>query len=225
MREGAQPRRHLHVGDPPGHQLPPRALARPEGAPRGEGKSDPDLLRHRTPRGYRRGRREGTGEGVNGMPGDEYVLDNPTVRSFVANVRETVARSGSPAGGGRRGDTSRLRGAPGRRRMAPGGVPEPGSGERDGRRDRAVATVPLRRPRPLTLRPRRTARRLHPRPRSPGMGPRRPLPGRAGRDRVRAPRRRGARRGAGGALRQTTPRDEAGRLLPFAASRGRRTPG
>jgi predicted metal-dependent enzyme (double-stranded beta helix superfamily) len=31
------------------------------------------------------------------MPGDEYVLDNPTVRSFVANVRETVARSGSPA--------------------------------------------------------------------------------------------------------------------------------
>jgi predicted metal-dependent enzyme (double-stranded beta helix superfamily) len=31
------------------------------------------------------------------MPGDEYVLDNPTVRSFVAGVRETVARSGSPA--------------------------------------------------------------------------------------------------------------------------------
>ncbi len=31
------------------------------------------------------------------MPGDEYVLDNPTVRSFVADVRETVARSGSPA--------------------------------------------------------------------------------------------------------------------------------
>ena len=31
------------------------------------------------------------------MPGDEYVLDDPTVRSFVAGVRETVARSGSPA--------------------------------------------------------------------------------------------------------------------------------
>ena len=31
------------------------------------------------------------------MHGDEYVLDNPTVRSFVAGVRETVARSGSPA--------------------------------------------------------------------------------------------------------------------------------
>jgi len=31
------------------------------------------------------------------VPGDEYVLDNPTVRSFVANVRETIARSGSPA--------------------------------------------------------------------------------------------------------------------------------
>jgi predicted metal-dependent enzyme (double-stranded beta helix superfamily) len=31
------------------------------------------------------------------MPGDEYVLDNPTMRSFVAGVRETVARSGSPA--------------------------------------------------------------------------------------------------------------------------------
>ncbi len=31
------------------------------------------------------------------MPGDEYVLDNPTLRSFVAGVRETVARSGSPA--------------------------------------------------------------------------------------------------------------------------------
>ena len=31
------------------------------------------------------------------MPSDEYVLDNPTVRSFVAGVRETVARSGSPA--------------------------------------------------------------------------------------------------------------------------------
>ena len=31
------------------------------------------------------------------MPGDEYVLDNPTVRSFVAHVRETVARSKSPA--------------------------------------------------------------------------------------------------------------------------------
>jgi len=31
------------------------------------------------------------------MPGDEYVLDNPTVRSFVADVRGTVARSGSPA--------------------------------------------------------------------------------------------------------------------------------
>jgi predicted metal-dependent enzyme (double-stranded beta helix superfamily) len=31
------------------------------------------------------------------MLGDEYVLDNPTVRSFVAGVRETVARSGSPA--------------------------------------------------------------------------------------------------------------------------------
>lgn len=31
------------------------------------------------------------------MPGDEYVLDNPTVRSFVTSVRETVARSGSPA--------------------------------------------------------------------------------------------------------------------------------
>jgi 3-mercaptopropionate dioxygenase len=31
------------------------------------------------------------------MLGDEYVLDNPTVRSFVAHVRETVARSGSPA--------------------------------------------------------------------------------------------------------------------------------
>jgi len=31
------------------------------------------------------------------MPGDEYVLDNPTVRSFVADVRESVARSGSPA--------------------------------------------------------------------------------------------------------------------------------
>jgi 3-mercaptopropionate dioxygenase len=31
------------------------------------------------------------------MSGDEYVLDNPTVRSFVADVRETVARSGSPA--------------------------------------------------------------------------------------------------------------------------------
>jgi len=31
------------------------------------------------------------------MPGDEYILDNPTVRSFVAGIRETVARSGSPA--------------------------------------------------------------------------------------------------------------------------------
>ena len=31
------------------------------------------------------------------MNGDEYVLDNPTVRSFVAAVRETIARSGSPA--------------------------------------------------------------------------------------------------------------------------------
>jgi len=31
------------------------------------------------------------------MPGDEYVLDNLTVRSFVTSVRETVARSGSPA--------------------------------------------------------------------------------------------------------------------------------
>ena len=31
------------------------------------------------------------------LPGDEYALDNPTVRSFVAGVRETVARSGSPA--------------------------------------------------------------------------------------------------------------------------------
>ena len=31
------------------------------------------------------------------MPGDEYVLDNPTVRSFVADVREAVARSGSSA--------------------------------------------------------------------------------------------------------------------------------
>jgi predicted metal-dependent enzyme (double-stranded beta helix superfamily) len=31
------------------------------------------------------------------MPGDEYVLNNPTVRSFIADVRETVARSGSPA--------------------------------------------------------------------------------------------------------------------------------
>ncbi len=30
------------------------------------------------------------------MHEDEYVLDNPTVRSFVANIRETVARSGSP---------------------------------------------------------------------------------------------------------------------------------
>lgn len=28
---------------------------------------------------------------------DEYVLDNPTVRSFIAGVRETVAHSGSPA--------------------------------------------------------------------------------------------------------------------------------
>ena len=31
------------------------------------------------------------------MPGDEYVLDNPTVRSFVATVRETIDRSASPA--------------------------------------------------------------------------------------------------------------------------------
>ena len=29
--------------------------------------------------------------------GDEYVLDNPTVRSFVATVRETIALSGNPA--------------------------------------------------------------------------------------------------------------------------------
>lgn len=31
------------------------------------------------------------------MNGDEYVLDNPTVRSFVATARETIARSDGPA--------------------------------------------------------------------------------------------------------------------------------
>jgi predicted metal-dependent enzyme (double-stranded beta helix superfamily) len=37
------------------------------------------------------------GQEIDGPPnGDEYVLDTPTVRSFVAGVRETVSRAGGP---------------------------------------------------------------------------------------------------------------------------------
>ena len=133
------------------------------------------------------------------MSADEYVLDTPVVREFVAGVRATIAAPGSPA---EACDAIRPRFAAllADAGWLPDALPGGRPGERDGRRHRPVAAVPRRRPLADAVRARRPLGLADADPRPPRVGARRPLPRHAGRGDLRARRRRRARARRGAAL-------------------------
>ena len=124
-------------------------------------------------------------------------------------------RGGAFAAGRRRGDPTALRRAARRSGLAAGRAGCAGTGERHGRRDRAVAALPGRGRVAVAVRARRAVLFVHAGPRPPRVGPRRPVPGRAGRGDLRPRGRRAEARRAARA---------AGRRLLRALPAARRHP-
>ncbi|CAN5330401.1 hypothetical protein BH24ACT19_BH24ACT19_08880 [soil metagenome] len=154
---------------------------------------------------------------------DEYVLDTPTIRSFVSGVRETIAWSGDPAEAveSLRPLFSGLLAGEGwlpEEYQSP--APESGMGGgigqwllfRSAARDLCLFALVV------------PTGAATPRPRSPRLEPGRSLQGRAGGDRLRPPRRGDAGRRERSSLRKAAPHRAAGRRLSPTAAGRRRSP-